>query len=145
MMKSLQSIISLLDSREIKDRFQGVLQLNEYIKKNTILQEEVTFILNSLSECLNENNFKVCDGALAALRSLMDQVDKGFKPYITMVIPFIITRMGDGKSVVRQRALECVLSICKITSPKDTFAVLEECFTHKSWRVRESVSRVFLY
>jgi CLIP-associating protein 1/2 len=144
MSEQLQAIITLVESRDVKERLKGLNVMSDYMKKNKI-DDELGTILDTLAGTLKDNNFKVCENALHTLGTCLSQLtDQGqFRPYFNMILPLVIERLGDTKIVVRDTALDTILYIAHICTPKETFAALTPCFGHKNQRVREAILIAF--
>lgn len=151
---------------DAKDRQHGMHLLEDYVKNQRIqvctlianpflnvsllLQKDyelgniVEIIVPTLKDC----NLRVCESGLSTLLHLMNYKSEDpsslqhIQPLLGPIIQALIDRLGDSKTNVRTKAIELLLAIAKVASPKETFNMLissKQAFSHKNPKVREAV------
>ncbi len=88
---------------------------------------------------MSDVNYKISEGALICVNSIVDQLNEDLRPHLSRVVPAVLERLGDNKNVVREKALDTLLSIFCFMDPNEAGNVLSDGFAHKNYKVRESV------
>ncbi|XP_071041114.1 CLIP-associating protein 1 isoform X33 [Parasteatoda tepidariorum] len=139
---SLQQIVPLLTTQDIKKRIQLGSDILSCLKNPSCLQdfEEIGFFIDSVSSWLSNSNFKVAQNGIEIMTILAEEMKEDFKPYISTIFPATVDRLGDGKDQVRLQAKGLMLKLMNpVSSPQYVYDKLSIAFNHKNFRVREEV------
>ena len=97
-------------------------------------------IVDSLGINIKDNNFKICQGALASVSELINILDEDFRPHLHSLLPLILDRLGDTKPSVRDEVQEILQSAIKILTPPTILEKLVPVVKDRNWRAREQVN-----
>ncbi|KAL9641842.1 hypothetical protein ABK040_011827 [Willaertia magna] len=139
----LTPVLEGLRSKDPTERIQTLQLLSQSILD--IALDDIGLLMDALRPTLKDINFKVCEASLNFLNDFLGHIDgKIFQPFFSEFINLVTERLGDNKSIVREKAFDVILQIGKRCNPKDTFLALREGFLHKNWKVREGVCLCFI-
>ncbi|KAF4513926.1 UNVERIFIED_CONTAM: hypothetical protein B566_EDAN017943 [Ephemera danica] len=82
----------------------------------------------------------VAQNGLDALTFLVERMGSDFRPYLTIVLPPIIDRLGDSKDLVREKAQVLITRMMdSAVPPQQMFDRLAPAFSHKNGKIREEL------
>ncbi|XP_019429581.1 PREDICTED: CLIP-associated protein-like isoform X3 [Lupinus angustifolius] len=140
----MEEALELVRAKDAKERMAGVELLHQLLEasRRTLTSTEVTNLVRCCLDLLNDNSFRVSQGALQALASAAVLSAENFKLHLNVLVPAVVDRLGDAKQPVRDAARRLLLTLMEVCSPT---IVVERAgsfaWTCKSWRVREEFAR----
>ncbi|CAL0299631.1 unnamed protein product [Lupinus luteus] len=126
----MEEALELVRAKDAKERMAGVELLHQLLEasRRTLTSTEVTNLVRCCLDLLNDNSFRVSQGALQALASAAVLSAENFKLHLNTIVPAAVDRLGDAKQPVSSPTI--------IVERAGSFA-----WTCKSWRVREEFAR----
>ncbi|KAF1879232.1 hypothetical protein Lal_00047906, partial [Lupinus albus] len=126
----MEEALELVRAKDAKERMAGVELLHQLLEasRRTLTSTEVTNLVHCCLDLLNDNSFRVSQGALQALASAAVLSAENFKLHLNALVPAVVDRLGDAKQPVSSPTI--------IVERAGSFA-----WTCKSWRVREEFAR----
>eukprot|EP00898_Chlorokybus_atmophyticus_P009129 jgi/Chlat1/9217/Chrsp98S08480 len=145
----MDSALALVFEKDTKKRLQGVGELQELLCKNgassasLFAPSNFPALLEALLPLLKDNNFRVCEGALLVIKSLLPRTGEAtVRSQLTKLLPPVVERLGDGKQPVRDAGRRLLLLLMQVVGALDVFERVEALgFEHKNWRIREELTR----
>ncbi|CAJ2632812.1 unnamed protein product [Trifolium pratense] len=140
----MEEALELARAKDTKERMAGVERLYQILEasRKSLTSSEVTSLVDSCTDLLKDNNFRVSQGALQSLASAAVLSGEHFKLHYNALLPAVVDRLGDGKQPVRDAARRLLLTLMEVSSPT---IIVERAgssaWAHKSWRVREEFTR----
>ncbi|KAG8489060.1 hypothetical protein CXB51_017048 [Gossypium anomalum] len=140
----MEEALELARAKDTKERMAAVERLYHLLEgsRKSLTSSEVTSLVDCCMDLLNDNNFRVSQGALQALASAAVLSVDHLKLHFNALVPAVVERLGDAKQPVRDAARRLLLTLMEVSSP--TIIVEREGsygWTHRSWRVREEFAR----
>ncbi|XP_059478999.1 CLIP-associating protein 1-A isoform X3 [Neocloeon triangulifer] len=109
-------------------------------ESNSLECSDIGHFIDGLVPWLGSSQFKVAQHGLEAFSLLAEKMGTDFKPYMTIVLPPVIDRLGDSKDLVREKAQVVLNKIMEnVCSPQQLFDRLAPAFSHKNGKIREEL------
>ncbi|KAK5819209.1 hypothetical protein PVK06_024178 [Gossypium arboreum] len=140
----MEEALELARAKDTKERMAAVERLYHLLEgsRKSLTSSEVTSLVDCCMDLLNDNNFRVSQGALQALASAAVLSGDHLKLHFNALVPAVVERLGDAKQPVRDAARRLLLTLMEVSSPT---IIVERAgsygWTHRSWRVREEFAR----
>ena len=145
----MDDLLNGMLSSNISERSNAVEKLRSRLKTGKPLQEKpdniVKVISNTIS-ILRDANAKIVLQCLDCLQKFMELHPKSFPPLINMTFDMLMSKYGDGKIGIRNKATEVMVELIGMT---DLAAGYDRLFgllsiANKSIRVKEQIILTFL-
>ena len=141
----LHEAIELLHG-DTKQRLLAIQNLQNYVDSHDLGRDELIAITDAAVSLLNDNNFKICVGALKVVCQAAHQAGEQYKALSQVLAPSLIERLGDGKAAVRNAAYDATTSILKaLKSPNLIHERFNSCWKHKNSHIREGILSISIF
>ncbi|TYI74106.1 hypothetical protein E1A91_D07G177100v1 [Gossypium mustelinum] len=140
----MEEALELARAKDTKERMAAVERLYHLLEgsRKSLTYSEVTSLVDCCMDLLNDNNFRVSQGALQALASAAVLSGDHLKLHFNALVPAVVERLGDAKQTVRDAARRLLLTLMEVSSPT---IIVERAgsygWTHRSWRIREEFAQ----
>jgi len=140
--------LDIVREQDIRKRMEGGESMVKYLSKDAddLNWTNIDKIVDALStQWVSSSNFKITLLGLDILNLLLGCIQKEFHLYYHLIQKSLVDRLGDSKDQVRDASITLLTNIMQASStPQDIFEHLGTAFSHKVWRVRESVCRLLV-
>ncbi|KAL8158976.1 hypothetical protein V2J09_000513 [Rumex salicifolius] len=140
----MEEALELVRCKDTKERMAGVDHLHQLLEASSkpLSSSEVTSLVDACLDLLNDDYFRVSQGALQVLASAAVHAGDHLRIHVNSLVPAAVERLGDAKQPVRDAARGLLLTLMEVSSPT---TIMERAgsyaWEHKSWRVREEFVR----
>ena len=135
-MSGISGILPQLADRDTKERLAGVGRLEQHLQRHGVDDGSIEgSLVDALVALLADNNFKVCQSALGCLELVVQHLDSRFRSHFNLVLGVLVDRLGDNKTVVRQKALDVLQCMVRVLSPGVCLDKIIPLLSHKNGSV----------
>lgn len=137
----MEAALQGLAARETKQRLDAVDALQAAVRAGgPVGRDDVGTLVDAVLPALKDPNYKVCQGALAAVALAVANAPEAFKPHAPLLLSSVLERLGDGKAPVREAGRDVLLVFMdKVMTPTAVLERVAPGWAHKNWRVREEM------
>jgi len=144
-----EKVLGIILEQDMLLRMNGGDEIMKFLSENEakhLTWTNFDKIIDGLSnQWVSSSNYKVALLGLDILNFLLGDLQKEFHQYYHLIQGPLVDRLGDQKGQVRDASITLLTNIMQASSnPKDIFDSLSSAFSHKVWRVRESVCRLLV-
>eukprot|EP01048_Picozoa_sp_COSAG05_P008343 COSAG05_NODE_630_length_8210_cov_5.004563_4_plen_730_part_00 len=136
----IQGPLAALARSDLKPKLEALPQVEKAVASQQLQPEDYAEVIGTLSGCLKDNNFRVCSSSLGIMGMVIDQMGKGFAPYVGTVLPGVSAKLGDAKEPTRAAANSTLESIMDVVGASEVFETLLPKFADKNWRLKAELA-----
>ena len=95
----MEEALELVRAKDTKERMAGVERLHQLLEasRKSLSSLKVIALVDCCMDLLKDNNFRVSQGALQALASVVVLSSEHLKLYFIALVPAVVERLGDAK------------------------------------------------
>ena len=141
-------VVNLLqDKSSWKNRASGIGEIQSAISSvqdSSALEANLPMIVKLVTVPLGDANFKVAQTGLELVGCLVLKVGRGLTPYLPLLVPGILAKIGSNKYAIRQAGMKVLMQLMRCCKLQHVLSEVTNCgLQHKNSRVRgESVNVV---
>jgi len=137
----------LQDKSSWKNRASGIGEIQSTISSvqdSSTLEANLPMIVNLVTIPLGDANFKVAQTGLELVGCLVLKVGRGLTPYLPVLVPRILAKMGSNKYAIRQAGMKVLMQLMRCCKVQQVLSEITDCgLQHTNSRVRgESINVV---
>jgi len=106
----------LQDKSSWKNRASGIGEIQSTISSvqdSSTLEANLPMIVNLVTVPLGDANFKVAQTGLELVGCLVLKVGRGLTPYLPVLVPRILAKMGSNKYAIRQAGMKVLMQLMR--------------------------------
>lgn len=139
--QSLDGFLPLLSTSDIATKVSVGSKLFNYLEEpnNSIECSDIGMLVDGIVPWLSNSNPKVIIGGIDIISQLINRMKTNFKPFISLMLPFAIDRLGDVKEPIKVKSFFLIMKLmeCGVISPQKLFENISTCaFNHKNSNVK---------
>ncbi|CAB3383705.1 Hypothetical predicted protein [Cloeon dipterum] len=138
----MDDFLPLLNTTDTRAKLQLGQDIISYLQDeaNPLECVDIGHFIDGLVPWMGSSQSKVAQNGLEAFALIVDRMGVDFKPYVTIVLPPIIDRLGDSKDLVREKAQVLLNKMMdSVCTPQQLFDRLAPAFNHKNGKIREEL------